>query len=188
MDRKLLATAAVFHTVKSDVMENTTSNAYSSTGSINTGKYRIQGIELGLSGKLTDRLSTQFGVAVMNSKILNSAIAADEGEGLSNFPEKTASLLLSYQATPKFTFGGGVTYSSEKYSGQPESAAATDLEVPEYTVYDLFANYKVSKQLSARVNIGNVTDEKYYTAVYRSGSFAYMGDRRNVRLTLDYSF
>ena len=101
---------------------------------------------------------------------------------------KTASLLLSYALTPKFTFGGGVTYSSEKYSGEPESVAATSLEVPEYTVYGLFANYKVSKQLSARVNIGNVTDEKYYTAVYRSGAFAYMGDRRNVRLTLDYSF
>ncbi|PLX72679.1 MAG: TonB-dependent siderophore receptor [Azoarcus sp.] len=188
MDRKLLATAAVFRTVKSDVMENTTGNAYSATGSINTGKYRIQGVELGLTGKLTDKLTTQFGVAVMSSKILESATAANVGEGLSNFPEKTASLLLSYALTPKFTFGGGVTYSSEKYSGEPESVAATSLEVPEYTVYDLFANYKVSKQLSARVNIGNVTDEKYYTAVYRSGSFAYMGDRRNLRLTLDYSF
>ncbi|MBR0566719.1 TonB-dependent siderophore receptor [Azoarcus sp. L1K30] len=188
MNSKLLATAALFRTVKSDVMENTTGDAYSSTGSINTGKYRIQGIELGLTGKLTDKLTTQFGVAVMKSKVLESAIADDEGKGLSNFPEKTASLLLSYEATPKLTLGGGVTYSSEKYSGQPESAAATALEVPEYTVLDLFANYRVSKQLNARLNVGNVTDEKYYTAVYRSGSFAYMGDRRNIRLALDYSF
>lgn len=62
------------------------------------------------------------------------------------------------------------------------------MKVPSYTVYDLFASYRVSKDLSARLNVGNVTDEDYYTAAYRSGAFAYIGDARNVRLTLDYNF
>ncbi len=188
MNGRLLASGAVFRTVKSDVMENTSGDAYSTVGSINTGEYRIEGLELGLSGKLTDKLMVQAGMAVMNSEIRESQLEENVGKGLSNFPEKTASLLLSYEATPKFTVGGGLTYSSEKYSGEPESAAATDLKVPSYTVYDLFASYRVSKDLSARLNVGNVTDEDYYTAAYRSGAFAYIGDARNVRLTLDYNF
>jgi len=188
MDGRLLASGAVFRTVKTDVMENATDDAYSSIGSINTGEYRVEGAELGLSGKLTDKLMVQAGVAVMNSEIRESQDPDNVGKGLSNFPEKTASLLLSYELTPKFTFGGGLTHSSEKYSGEPESAAATDLKVPAYTVYDLFASYRVSKDLTARLNIGNLTDEDYYTAAYRSGAFAYIGDARNVRLTLDYNF
>ena len=188
MNGRLLASGAVFRTVKSDVMENTSGDAYSTVGSINTGEYRIEGLELGLSGKLTDKLMVQAGMAVMNSEIRESQLEENVGKGLSNFPEKTASLLLSYEATPKFTVGGGLTYSSEKYSGEPESAAATDLKVPSYTVYDLFASYRVSKDLTARLNVGNVTDEDYYTAAYRSGAFAYIGDARNVRLTLDYNF
>ena len=34
----------------------------------------------------------------------------------------------------------------------------------------------------------NVTDEEYYLAAYRSGSFLYYGDARNVRLTVNYEF
>ncbi|MFC5771635.1 TonB-dependent siderophore receptor [Thauera sinica] len=188
MGGKLLATAALFRTEKSDVMETTSATNYNDIGTINTGKYRIQGLELGLSGKLTDKLMLQAGYAVMKAKILESQNRANVGETLSNFPEQTASLLLSYEATPSFTFGGGLTHSSKKYSGTPEGVAATNLKVPEYTVFDLFAAYKITKQLNARLNVINVTDEDYYTAAYRSGSFTYKGDGRNVRLTLDYNF
>ncbi|MBA6411730.1 TonB-dependent receptor [Parahaliea sp. F7430] len=37
-------------------------------------------------------------------------------------------------------------------------------------------------------NLNNITDKDYYLASYRSGAFAYIGDRRNVRLTLSYEF
>ena len=38
------------------------------------------------------------------------------------------------------------------------------------------------------LNVGNVTDEDYYLAGYRSGSFVYLGDARNAKLALTYSF
>ncbi len=188
MGGRLLATAAAFRTEKSDVMETTSATSYNDIGTINTGKYRIQGVEFGLTGKLTDKLMLQAGYAVMKSKILESQNRANVGETLSNFPDQSASLLASYELTPQFTFGGGLTYSSKKYSGTPEGVAATALAVPEYTVFDLFAAYKITKQLNARLNVINVADKDYYTAAYRSGSFAYKGEGRNVRLTLDYNF
>ena len=60
--------------------------------------------------------------------------------------------------------------------------------VPSYTVLDLFASYRVNKNMDVRLNVGNVTDKDYYLAAYRSGSFLYMGDARNARVTLNYDF
>ena len=60
--------------------------------------------------------------------------------------------------------------------------------MPSYTVFDVFGTYQFNEQLDARLNVGNVTDEEYYLAAYRSGSFLYYGDARNVRLTVNYAF
>lgn len=190
----LLATAAIFQITKDDVMESV-GGAYSSLGTLNTGKNRVRGIELGLTGNITDRLSTQFGIAVMESEVLNAFNAENEGRVLSNFADNSLFLQLRYQATQRFAFGGTTTYSSEMYSGQPDSAAAYNTtindyayKVPSYTVYDLFASYDINQKINLLLNIGNVTDEDYYLAAYRSGSFTYIGDRRSVKLTLTYEF
>lgn len=195
MGGKLLATAAVFQITKKDVMEQTpNSSGYESSGAQNTGKNRVRGVELGLSGNLTPRLSAQAGVTVMDAEILESNVADNVGKTLSNFADTTAFAQLKYQATDKFSFGGAVKYEGDKFAGQPDSAAGYDSEgrytqpIPSYAVLDLFANYRFNKQLDARLNIGNVTDKEYYLAGYRSGSFLYIGDARNVRLTFNYEF
>lgn len=185
---KLLLTAALFQVTKSDVMEVLGTTFYSDQGAVNSGKYRVEGVELGLAGKLSPRLSVQGGLAIMNAKWLKSQTAANIGKGLSNFPEKSASLLLNYQATSAFGFGGNLTYQSEKYSGTPESPELATVKVPEYTVLDLFASYQFSPTLKARLNVGNVLNRDYYLAAYRSGTMVYLGDARNVRLTLNYDF
>ena len=88
-----------------------------------------------------------------------------------------------------------MTYQSKMYTGQPDSAAGYDAEVgkytykvPSYTTLDLFANYKITDQIGLRLNVGNVLDEDYYLAGYRSGSFSYIGDQRNAKLTLTARF
>lgn len=185
---KLLATAAAFQVTKSDVMEVLAGASYTDIGSINSGEYRVRGVEFGLAGNLTDKLSAHGGLAVMNAEWLKSQNGANVGRGLTNFPEKTATLLLNYKATPKLSVGGNVTYHSEKFSGTPESPEALNIRVPAYTVLDLFASYQIDKNLKARVNVGNATDKTYYLSAYRSGAFMYLGDARNVRVSLNYDF
>lgn len=203
MDEKLLVTAAVFRTTKDDVIEGG-NDSYSSGGSLNTGKNRVQGIELGLSGNITPKLSAQFGVAIMDSETLESfndgvnmttdsggnpvVTSNDIGKPKANFADNSANLQLRYQATPKLAVGGVVTYSSEIYGGQPDAGANENIMLPDYTVYDLFAAYQVNDQLSVRANIQNLTDEDYYTAVYRGGSIVYIGDGRSANLTMSYKF
>ncbi|MEW6764270.1 MAG: TonB-dependent receptor [Pseudomonadota bacterium] len=192
MGGKLLATAAIFNITKSDVMEGAN---YDAVGTFNTGKNRVQGIELGLSGNVTDKLSAQAGVAFMKAKVLKSATPDNEGKTLSNFADTTAFAQLKYQLTGKLALGTAVKYESKKYAGQPDTAAGFSTTtgeysqpIPSYTVVDLFATYRFNKHLDARLNIGNVADKDYYLAGYRSGSFLYKGDARNVRVTLNYDF
>lgn len=191
VDGKLLATASLFQITKSDVMEGAN---YTAAGTFNTGKNRVKGVEFGLAGNITDKLSAFGGVTFMKSEVLESFTAANVGKTLSNFADTTASAQLRYQMTPAFAFGSAVKYESSKYAGQPDTAAAYDAAgeysqpIPSYTVWDLFASYRVSKAMNLRLNVGNIFDRDYYLAGYRSGSFLYMGTARNARLTLNYDF
>lgn len=185
---KLLATAAVFRIDKKDVMESVWGGDYSATGTANTGGNRVDGIEFGLSGYLTDKLSVQGGITFMKSKITKSSNSNNVGKELANFANKSINLQARYHLTPALTIGGAVTYEDRRYTGQPDSAASETMYVPAYTVYDAFATYKINSKASLRLNVNNVFDEDYYLAAYRSGSFTYIGDKRNAQLTFNYKF
>lgn len=187
MDEKLLLSAAVFQITKSDVIEGG-NDSYASGGSLNTGKNRVEGIELGLSGNLTNKLSGQFGIAWMDSETLESYDDKNVGKPKANFAETSANLQLRYQALPKLAIGGNLTHASQIFGGQPDAAASGRIKLPGYTVYDLFASYKFNDQLELRGNIQNIADEDYYTAVYRGGDIVYIGDARSANLTLNYKF
>ena len=187
LDHRLLLTAAVFQTTKDDVIEGG-SDSYQTGGSLNTGKNRVHGVELGLAGNITDKLSGQVGAALMDSETLESYNEENEGRPKANFAEKSANAQLRYQLTPAFAFGGTMTYSSEMFGGQPDEGANGNIELDGYTVYDLFASYKVNENLDLRANVQNIFDEEYYTAVYRGGSIVYKGDARNAQLTARYKF
>lgn len=192
LDERLLLTAAAFQSTKKEVMEGAD---YSSVGTFNTGKNRVRGVELGVSGQITDALSVVGGVTWMEAEVLASATPANVGKTLSNFADVSASLQAKYEIREGFYVGGVIKHEGKRYGGQPDTAAAystTDgtysQPVPAYTTLDLFATYRINKDLQAKVNLGNVTDENYYLAVYRSGAFLYKGDGRNARLTLTYEF
>lgn len=187
-DHKLLATAALFQTTKKDVMEGAN---YDTIGTFNTGKNRVRGIEFGLVGNFTENLSGQLGGAFMNSKVLASATASNLNNPLSNFAKQTYSAQLKYQATDAFSFGGTARHESDRCGGQPDTGAAVtggvcQQPVPAFTVYDAFASYRFSRRFDLRLNVLNLSNKDYYTAVYRAGFFMYKGDARAVRLTLNY--
>ena len=191
LNDKLLATAAVFQTKKSDVMEGAN---YDTIGTFNSGKNRVRGVELGLAGNLSDNLSAQVGAAVMQSRVLDSFVPLNIGRPLANFANQSFSAQAKYQLTQAFSFGTAARYESDRCGGQPDTAAGYSLgadpqcaqPVPSFSVFDVFAAYRFSKKLDVRVNVLNVGNKDYFTAVYRSGAFLYKGDARAVRVTLNY--
>ncbi|MBP7327079.1 MAG: TonB-dependent receptor, partial [Alicycliphilus sp.] len=188
LDDKLLATAAMFQTTKGDVMEGAD---YNTAGTFNTGKNRVRGIEFGLAGNLTRDLQVQAGAAFMKSKVLKSATASNVGRPLANFADRSFAVQGKYQFTRNFALGAVARYESNRCGGQPDTGAGFNAQghcsqpVPSFSVYDLFATYRINKHADLRLNVLNVTDKDYYTAVYRSGAFLYKGDARAVRLTLN---
>ncbi len=193
-DQRLLVTAALFSITKDDVMESV-GDDYSTLGTLNTGKNRVQGVEFSLTGAITDKLSTQFNATFMDSEVLEAFNAENVGLALSNFADDQVYLQLRYDASPSFSFGGSITHKSEMYGGQPDTAAGFNNEigdysivVPSYQVLDLFINYYPSDRLNLKLNLSNVTDEEYFTAAYRSGSFMYLGDAPSARASLTYNF
>lgn len=193
-DHRFMATAAAFQITKDDVFESAGSG-YEAGGTLNTGKNRVRGVEFGLVGNLTERLSGQAALTLMDSEILGSNDPAKVGRRLSNFANTQFSGQARYQATDAFAFGGTATYKSAMYTGQPDDAAsyntALDVytyKVPEYWVFDAFASYQLNRNLGARLNVTNLADKRYYQAGYRSGHFLYMGDGRRATMTLTAKF
>ena len=191
MQEKLLVTASAFRVTKSDVMEGAD---YTQEGTFNTGQNRVEGIELSVTGAVTDKLSLQAGATFMDSEVTESATATNFGRALANFANTSGIAQAKYHFTDKFSLGGLVKYESKRYGGQPDTAAPVNAAgaysqvVPAYTTLDLFGAYRFNPKLEARLNVSNVTDKDYYLAVYRAGFFLYKGDARAVRLTVNYDF
>ncbi|AKM08994.1 TonB-dependent receptor [Croceicoccus naphthovorans] len=193
-DDRFMATAAVFQITKDDVFESA-GDGYSEGGSLNTGKNRVRGVEFGIVGNLTSKLSGQAALTLMDSEILDSNDPAKIGRRLSNFANTQFSGQVRYQATDAFAFGGTATYKSAMFTGQPDDAASYNDElevytyrVPSYWVFDAFASYQFTPNIGARVNVTNVGDTDYYQAGYRSGHFLYKGDERRSTLTVTAKF
>lgn len=206
LNEKLLLTASLFRTVKSDIMEGANYDAF---GSFNTGKLRVQGFEFTVAGNVTDRWSIQGGFTMMKAKVLESVDpgisaaqlalgATNVGKTIANFANNSAEIMTRYQITDEFAVGGAVKYKSRRYGGQPDTAAvytytsagkfAYSQPIPAYTVADLFAEYKLANNIDLRLNVNNVTNKEYYLAAYRAGFFLYKGDGRQIVGTLNISF
>ncbi|GGC43287.1 TonB-dependent receptor [Novosphingobium marinum] len=196
-DEKFLLTAAVFQTTKSDVFE-ASGGGYTPDGTGNTGKNRVRGFELGLAGNITPEWSMQGGFTLLETEILESASdPLSVGKTLSNAAKFQASFMTKYQIGP-FALGFAVKHKSKRYGGQPDTAPSFSTladgsfvysqPVPAYTVADLFAEYRFNRNLDFRLNVNNVTNEDYYLTVYRSGSFLYKGDARQIVGTLNLRF
>jgi len=197
-DEKLLLTAAVFQITKDDVLESV-GNGYDPSGTGNSGKNRVRGFELGLAGNITPQWSMFGGITVMDAEILKSASNPENvGKTLSTFADFQAQFQTRFQATEKFALGFAVKHKGKRYGGQPDTAPGFSTlddgrfvysqPVPAYTVGDIFAEYKFNRNIDLRLNVNNVTDETYYLAVYRSGSFLYRGDARQIVGTLNLRF
>lgn len=176
-DGNLLLTAAAFQITKANARENIGGNVYELVG-----KLRSRGVELGVNGTLFDVLQLFGGYTYTDATIVESTNAANVGRPFANIPKHSANLLATVMLGDRVEVGGQVHYQSKIFGG---SLAAGNAHVPGYVRLDAIARFKPTEWLEARVNINNLTDKRYYDAIYRSGSpFAYIAPGRSAFLTL----
>ena len=90
----------------------------------------------------------------------------------------------------RLTVGGGANWQSAMFLTAAPSAIGKTVTARQgrYTVFNLMGRYEFSQQLSATLNIGNVFDKRYLSAIDSTFYSGYYGAPRNVRLNVNYLF
>jgi catecholate siderophore receptor len=176
-DGDILLTAAAFRIDKTNARENAGGGNY-----VNVGRQRSDGFELGVNGNLTSRWALFGGYTYLDATIRNSQDPAINGTRFANVPKHSFSLLTSYAITDRLTLGGQAFYRSRIYGGTLEAGTAS---VPGYWKFDAVARFKLNDKVELRANVLNIFDERYYDAIYRSGSpFSYVAPGRSATLSV----
>src|SRR3954470_20070232 len=175
-DRHLLVTAALFQTEKENARESRNiANAAAATpdcpytattGAVSCitagAAYRIQGIDLGVGGKITDKWSVFGGLVLMKSEVTKSLVPSPQprlyptnvGLKLANVAHQSFSMLTKYQLTDVWGLGGQAVYRSEMYGGT-FLAANQGTSIPSYWRFDAFVEAKVDKNWTAKLFVNN---------------------------------
>ncbi|WP_455285832.1 TonB-dependent receptor [Cupriavidus necator] len=158
--RRLSLTGAIFQ-----IEKNNARVAIDANTTVNAGKQRVKGFELGFAGNLTDKWGVFGGYTYLNSELVDNGPqavnAANNGNQFPNTPKSSFSLWTTYQVLPALTIGGGAYYVDKVYAN-----AANSLYVPSYLRFDLMAAYRVNKNLSLQLNVQNLFDKTYYTKAH----------------------
>lgn len=204
LDGDLAFRTALYHTVK-DWERNTD---LQSTSTILTKRRRTDGLELELTGKVTENWDIFAGLAFMDAKILEVAenvnattgvitpgFAGYKGQRARNTPPMTANLWTTYTFAGNWKVGGGFESKGERFGYNPSGAAGNNFVngkfspnvAPGYTRWDAMLAYE-EKKWAVRLNVKNVFNKVYYGDIYDNGPFSVPGNRRQAILTTEYKF
>ena len=93
-----------------------------------------------------------------------------------------------YKITDEWEVGGQATYRSKIYGGT-FLAANQGTQLPSYWRFDAFTEYKVTKNLTAKLFVYNIFDTVIYDALYQSATpFVYVAPGRSASLVLSAKF
>jgi catecholate siderophore receptor len=187
-DRHLLVTGALFQTTVSNARE-AVPNGLPNAGTIVAGAgYQIQGIDLGVAGKITDKWSVFGGLVLMNNRVNNSVVASNIGLGLANIANQSFNVLTKYQLTDVWEIGGQATYRSKIYGGTLLIANQGTV-LPDYWRFDAFVEAKVTQNLTVKFFANNLTNKLYYDAFYQSAApFVFVAPGRSFSLVASAKF
>jgi catecholate siderophore receptor len=126
------------------------------------GEQRVDGIEVGAAGRITDQWQVYGGYAYLRSKVVESRNPLEKGSELSNTPEHTFSLWMTYDLPWNLQVGAGAQYTDSRFSS---NIRTTRREAPSYVLFDAMAAWNVNKNFTLRLNVYNFTDEEYIDRV-----------------------
>jgi catecholate siderophore receptor len=188
---KLSLTAAVFRSTNDNEFVTNTDGSTTAVG-----ERRVQGVEFGVAGILTQNWQISAGLAFMDPEITRgnqaTVAASTDGGTIQWSPETTFTLWNSYTFGSGLVIGGGARYmDSVASSSLTDEDALSRRSVPEiqdYWVLDAMASYPVSKNITVQFNVFNLTDEEYVATLNNAGSRYLPGVERSARLGVNFAF
>ncbi|ETR96253.1 TonB-dependent receptor [Acinetobacter lactucae] len=172
-------TAAVFRTEKQN-----TRIQIDPTTSANAGKSKVDGFEISLNGKITDKWDVSTGYSYLDSEITDAAYnaVAQEGKPLPFVAKNSATLWSTYRVMPQLTLGAGVEYRDQVFVN-----TTAPKYLPTYTIYNAMAKYDVNKNVNLQLNINNMSDKRYFTSAH-AAHYAFEGNGRNAVLAINFKY
>ena len=162
-DRRLTGTLAYYHLTKDNILVNDLSTADPFDKIAN--KQRSQGIELDISGYITDSFSVIASYAFTDTRILKDYSGATAGNRLANVPKHAGSVWLRYDVK-KFAPLNGLSFGLGVFAaGKREGDIQNTFQLPGYARLDAFAAYRMKlgpTRLTAQINARNILDKRYY--------------------------
>lgn len=154
----------------------------------------VEGVEFGVSGRLTDSWFVFGGFGYADSEFVapaGTSGAANTGAALRFTPRWSGNLWTSYKLPFGLIVGGGLQYSDavlRSTAGTPPAATATSLPgTQSYWLFNAMLGYDFSKHFSLRLNVNNLFDEDYYRLNNNGGRY-YPSVPRSFLLTANLAF
>ncbi len=152
------------------------------------GEVRSRGLEMDLSGQLSERWSLIGSYAYTDAEVTEDPTY--QGKKLQNVARNSGSLSAVYDfgsliGGDQLRVGAGA-----RYVGERAGNAVNDFDLPGYTVADAFATYDTrldGQKVKFQLNVKNLFDRTYYTSA-ASRFFVSMGDSRQVSLSSTLEF
>jgi catecholate siderophore receptor len=161
--KKLSASLAVFRTEKMNAREPSQDNPLFN---VLAGTQRVDGVQVSVTGRLTDRWQVLSSYAYLNGKLVNSqAFPAAVGAQLANVPNNTFNLWTTYQLPWRLTAGAGMQFvGSRTASSTVPLDPTTGLvkQIPSYWVFNAMASRPITEHISAQINFYNLANRYYF--------------------------
>lgn len=193
LDGRVNASLAVFH-IKQDNLAQADGLAPATGGGVPQPVYKgadgatSRGLEMEVNGELARGWNGSAGYSIFRAK---DATGADFN---SIYPRKLFRVFTTYTLPGQLsalTVGGGVNYEGRTYTIDPVAPNfATNhgvINQDGFALVNLMARYDINKNLSAQLNVNNVTDKTHFGMFAAYGAITYAAPR-TTSLTLKYKF
>jgi catecholate siderophore receptor len=148
-----------------------------------------KGLELGLTGNITEKWTAFGGYAYQDGEITKQQGAGDsailKGAELGQTPRHTASLWNRYEFNDTWGAALGVVSRSNMYAVSPTASQSTILAG--YTRLDAAVYAKINKKTRVQVNLENLTNKEYALYAHNNNNIT-PGSPITGRVTLVYDF
>lgn len=187
----LAVTAALYRLDRTNVIVLDPADPSNTRTMLSDGQ-RSDGIELGISGKVTAAWSVAGGYSYTDAKFLaDTSATLRAGGAVGSVPRHTIALWNRYDFTPVWGAGAGVIYRSKMYASNEQTATTAapipNVDLPGYTRVDAALFYTINKNLQMQVNVENLFDKKYFINA-NSNTNITPGSPRAFRVALNARF
>ncbi len=145
-----------------------------------TGGQRSQGIELGLTGKLTPHWHTALGYAYTKAEITQTTSAAPAGRSIGQVPRHQLSVWNRYDVTSKLGLGLGLYHQSKSFT-----SISNISQIPAYTRLDAALFLTLAKGIEAQINVENLGNVRYFPNAHNDNNIS-TGAPLNARLSVSF--